>query len=116
MPGSFVNYFPIFQVPIFQVQLNNFPIFQVCFNNVPIFQVEVYRYPIFQVKYPILSSLKKGTSGQPLFGFPIFQDFDFQFFKLDLCVKPIFAQGPIKGPLQVLDRTLPEGHRRPTVA
>ena len=98
--------FPIFQVPIFQVTLPIFQFFKFVFVNFPIFQVEVHKFPIFQVKDPILSSLKKGTSGQPHFGFPIFQDFDFQFFKLDLCVKPIFAQGPIKGPLQVLDRTL----------
>ena len=37
---------------------------------------------------------KKGTSGQPL---SPFQFFKILFFKLGLCSKPIFNQGPVTG-------------------
>ena len=89
--------------PTFQVVHTNYQKFQVGVRGFPIFQVGVFIFPIFQVKYPIICSLKKGTTGQPLmvfqFWFPIFQDFD-------RCAKPIFPQGPINCPLQVLERTL----------
>ena len=106
MPGSFEKCFQSFKFQFFKLHYPFFQFFKFVFVNFPIFQVEVHKFPIFQVKDPILSSLKKGTSGQPLFGFPIFQDFDFQFFKMDHCSKQIFAQGPINCLLQVLDQTL----------
>jgi hypothetical protein len=82
-----------------------------------------YKCSIFSSWSPLISNFssrihnlflsKKGSSGQPHFGFPIFQDdlqkfhyichFIFQFFK---CARSIIAQGPFICPLQVLDRTL----------
>ena len=50
-PRSCKGTFPIFQVPIFQVQPIHFPIFQVELNNFPIFQIISNDFPIFRVKY-----------------------------------------------------------------
>ena len=108
-PRSFMGTFPIFQVPIYQVELIIFPIFQVEWTNFPNFQIVSNDFLIFcpkKTEEPLISqnfpSLKKGTSGQPLFTFPIFQDFVIQSFKLGQQVKPIFTQGPVTGPTYTL--------------
>ena len=110
--------FPIFQVPIYQVELIIFPIFQVEWTNFPNFQIVSNDFLIFcpkKTEEPLISqnfpSLKKGTSGQPLFTFPIFQDFVFQSFKLGKPAKPISAQGPVTGPTYMLALALGRIHR-----
>ena len=45
--------FPIFQVPIFQVELINFPILQVELTNFPNFQIVSNNVSIFVAKYAI---------------------------------------------------------------
>ena len=124
-PRSFMGTFPIFQVPIYQVELIIFPIFQVEWTNFPNFQIVSNDFLIFcpkKTEEPLISqnfpSLKKGTSGQPLFTFPIFQDFVFQSFKLGKPAKPISAQGPVTGPTYMLALALTPGcaHCTPSTA